>query len=55
LIDLVALANQDGKFHVAEKMYVKQVGKLMGFAANDIDEIMTTGVCQGFCVRAEIK
>jgi uncharacterized protein (DUF697 family) len=42
LIDLVALANRDGTFHITEKMYVKQVGKLMGFAGNDIDEIMTT-------------
>jgi uncharacterized protein (DUF697 family) len=42
LIDLVALANRDGTFHITEKMYVKQVGKLMGFAGSDIDEIMTT-------------
>lgn len=46
--DLVPSINQvlrpdcDGTFHITEKMYVKQVGKLMGFAGNDIDEIMTT-------------
>jgi len=42
LIDLVALAKRDGEFHIAEKMYVKQAGKLMGFSENDVEETMVT-------------
>lgn len=42
LVDLVALAKRDGTFHIAEKIYIKQVGKLLGFSDNDIDETMAT-------------
>jgi len=42
LVDMVALAKRDGTFHITEKMFVKQVGKLAGFSDNDIDEIMAT-------------
>ncbi len=42
LVDMVTLAKRDGTFHIAEKMFVKQVGKLAGFSDNDIDEIMAT-------------
>jgi uncharacterized tellurite resistance protein B-like protein/uncharacterized protein (DUF697 family) len=42
LVDMVTLAKRDGTFHIAEKMFVKQVGKLTGFSDNDIDEIMET-------------
>ena len=42
LVDMVTLAKRDGTFHIAEKMFVKQVGKLLGFSENDIDEIMAT-------------
>ncbi len=42
LIDMVALAKRDGTFHVTEKMFVKQVGKLLGFSDSDIDETMAT-------------
>lgn len=40
LIDLIALAKRDGDFHITEKMYIKQVGKLMGFSEVDIAELM---------------
>lgn len=40
LIDLIALAKRDGDFHITEKMYIKQVGKLMGFSEVDIAEMM---------------
>jgi uncharacterized tellurite resistance protein B-like protein/uncharacterized protein (DUF697 family) len=44
LVDMVTLAKRDGTFHIAEKMFVKQVGKLLGFSDDDIDETMgTTG------------
>jgi uncharacterized tellurite resistance protein B-like protein/uncharacterized protein (DUF697 family) len=41
LVDLVALSNHDGKFHISEKMYVKQVGKQLGFSEHDIEEMMS--------------
>lgn len=40
LVDMVTLAKRDGTFHITEKMFVKQVGKLLGFSENDIDETM---------------
>ena len=40
LIDLIALAKRDGDFHITEKMYIKQVGKLMGFSEVDIAELI---------------
>ncbi|MBW4695429.1 MAG: TerB family tellurite resistance protein [Lyngbya sp. HA4199-MV5] len=42
LVDLVALAKRDGTFHIAEKIYIKQVGKLLGFSDSDIEETMAT-------------
>jgi uncharacterized tellurite resistance protein B-like protein/uncharacterized protein (DUF697 family) len=42
LIDLIGLAKRDGEFHLAEKIYIKQAGKLMGISGSDIDEAMTT-------------
>jgi uncharacterized protein (DUF697 family)/uncharacterized tellurite resistance protein B-like protein len=44
LMDLVALANRDGTFHIAEKIYIKQVGRLVGFSDDDIEEMMKTTV-----------
>lgn len=40
LIDLIALAKRDGDFHITEKMYIKQVGKLMRFSEVDVAELM---------------
>lgn len=40
LVDMVTLAKRDGAFHITEKMFIKQVGKLIGFSDNDIDEVM---------------
>lgn len=37
---MTALAKQDGTFHVAERMYIKQIGKHLGFSADDIDEVL---------------
>lgn len=42
LVDMVTLAKRDGTFHITEKLFVKQVGKLVGFSDPDIDEIMET-------------
>lgn len=42
LVDMVTLAKRDGTFHITEKMFIKQVGKILGFSDNDIDEIMET-------------
>lgn len=40
LFDLIGLAKRDGEFHLAEKIYIKQVGKLMGISESDIEEAM---------------
>ncbi len=42
LVDMVTLAKRDGAFHITEKMFVKQVGKMLGFSDNDIEESMAT-------------
>lgn len=42
LMDLIGLAKRDGEFHLAEKIYIKQAGKLMGLFESDIDEAMAT-------------
>lgn len=42
LIDLIALAQHDGEFHIKEKIYIKQVGKSMGIAESDIEAMMVT-------------
>lgn len=40
LSSMVALANHDGEFHITEKLYIKQVGKLLGFEKSDIEELI---------------
>lgn len=42
LIDMIGLAKRDGEYHLAEKIYIKQAGKLMGLSGSDIDEAMAT-------------
>ena len=39
---LTALAKQDGNFHVTERMYIKQIGKHLGFSPSDIDEVLAS-------------
>ena len=38
LVDLITLAKRDATFHITEKMYIKQVGRLLGFSDSDIEE-----------------
>lgn len=40
LVDLVALAGRDGTLHVTEMMFVRQVGKILGFLDADVDELL---------------
>jgi len=40
LFDLIGLAKRDGEFHLSEKIYIKQAGKLMGISENDIEGAM---------------
>lgn len=42
LVDMVALAQRDGTFHITEVMFVRQVGKLLGFPESDIQAVMAT-------------
>ena len=39
---LTALAKQDGNLHVTERMYIKQIGKHLGFSSSDIEEILAS-------------
>lgn len=41
LADMVALAKQDGTIHVLEKLYIRQIGKMLNFSDQDIDELMS--------------
>ena len=43
LSTMTALAKRDNNFHVTEKLYIRKVGKLIGFAENDIEEVMAAG------------
>lgn len=43
MMDLVALAKRDGEFHITEKMYIKQIGKLLGYSEEDTVEMMELG------------
>jgi uncharacterized protein (DUF697 family) len=40
LIDLIALARRDNEFHITEKMYIKQVGKTLGYSEEDLSLLM---------------
>lgn len=40
MVDMVTLAKRDEKFHVAEKLYIKRVGKMLNFANDEIQELM---------------
>lgn len=42
LSDLTALAKVDGKFHITEKLYIKQIGKLLNFSESDIEEVINS-------------
>lgn len=42
MVAMTTLAKRDGTFHITEKLYIKQIGKLLGFSENDIDEVITT-------------
>lgn len=42
LVDMITLAKRDGTFHITEKMFVRQIGKLLGFSEDDINEVMAT-------------
>lgn len=40
MIDLVALARRDGEVRPAEREYIESVGKAVGFAATDLEELL---------------
>lgn len=42
LSSMTALAKRDDQFHITEKLYIRQVGKLLGFSEGDIDEAIAT-------------
>jgi hypothetical protein len=42
MADLVALAKRDGDFHITEKLFIKQIGKLLDFSSSEIEEVLAT-------------
>lgn len=40
MIDLIALARRDGEFHITEKMYIKHIGRIVGYAEADISTMI---------------
>ena len=42
IIDMVALAKRDNEFHISEKLYIKQVGKMLNISASDLEEAMSS-------------
>ena len=40
LIDLISLAKIDGNFDITEKMFVKEIGRLLSFDKSDIEELI---------------
>ena len=42
LADLVALAKIDNNIHVTEKLFIKQIGKLLHFSETDVDELINS-------------
>ncbi|WP_122863440.1 TerB family tellurite resistance protein [Campylobacter showae] len=44
VIDMIALANVDGNFHVTERMFIKNVAKTIGFDENDLNELLENGI-----------
>ena len=42
LVNLTLLAKLDGRFHITEKLYIKQIGKMLNFSAADIEEVMAS-------------
>lgn len=40
LVDLTSLARVDSNFHITEKLYIKQIGRMMKFSDADIEEVM---------------
>ncbi len=39
---MIALAKRDGTFHITEKIFVKRIGKLLGFSDDEIEETMSS-------------
>lgn len=42
IIDMVALAKRDNEFHISERLYIKQVGKILNISASDLEEAMSS-------------
>ncbi len=42
LSDMVALARTDNNVHITEKLFIKQIGKLLKFSETDVDEVLNS-------------
>lgn len=44
LIDLIALANTDGQLHITEKMFIKEIAKIIGFCEDDVNVLLNEAI-----------
>ncbi|WP_298959541.1 TerB family tellurite resistance protein [uncultured Campylobacter sp.] len=44
VVDMIALANIDGNFHVTERMFIKNVAKTIGFDESDLNELLGNSI-----------
>lgn len=42
LADMTALAKVDGQVHITEKLYIRQIGKLLNFSETDVEEFLNS-------------
>ena len=42
LATMTTLAQQDDSFHATERIYIRKIGKLLGFSETDIEEVMAS-------------
>ena len=44
IVDLVTLAKRDNVFHVTERMFIRQIGKILGFSDTELEDAMAVGI-----------
>ena len=44
LIDLIALAGIDKQFHITEKMFIKEIAKIIGFCEDDVNVLLNEAI-----------
>lgn len=52
LANLAVLAWPDGELHPAERLYLRRIGNVLGFAREDVDDLLTDASRQAYAVTA---